>query len=152
MSYQLQHSNYFRLMLLAYIALFLLCIFHFDIANGLKLSLLAVLTAVLVYELRQQQKPLNKLMLGQQSFAISDLEGRWIQLDSISVRPLAAGIVLLRGRYQSNNSRFWQTSTWGLLLASDSLSQHERLSFIRHCITLQEQDLVAMKLPGGAHA
>ncbi|MDG1250036.1 MAG: hypothetical protein P8O75_05340 [Gammaproteobacteria bacterium] len=152
MSYQLQHSNYFRLMLLAYIALFLLCIFHFDIANGLKLSLLAVLTAVLVYELRQQQKPLNKLMLGQQSFAIGDLEGRWIQLDSISVRPLAAGIVLLRGRYQSNNSRFWQTSTWGLLLASDSLSQHERLSFIRHCITLQEQDLVAMELPGGAHA
>ena len=152
MSYQLQHSNYFRLMLLAYIALLLLCIFHFDIANGLKLSLLAVLTAVLVYELRQQQKPLNKLMLGQQSFAIGDIEGRWIQLDSISVRPLAAGIVLLRGRYQSNNSRFWQTSTWGLLLASDSLSQHERLSFIRHCITLQEQDLVAMELPGGAHA
>ena len=149
MSYQLQHSNYFRLMLLAYIARLLLCIFHFDIANGLKLSLL---TAVLVYELRQQQKPLNKLMLGQQSFAIGDLEGRWIQLDSISVRPLAAGIVLLRGRYQSNNSRFWQTSTWGLLLASDSLSQHERLSFIRHCITLQEQDLVAMELPGGAHA
>ena len=70
MSYQLQHSNYFRLMLLAYIALLLLCIFHFDIANGLKLSLLAVLTAALVYELRQQQKPLNKLMLGQQSFAI----------------------------------------------------------------------------------
>jgi hypothetical protein len=152
MYYQLQHSNHFRLLLLAYVALLLFCTFHFDLTNSLKLGLLTALTAVLVYEFQQQQKPLNKLVLGQQSFAIGNLQGRWVQLDSISVRPLGAGIVLLRGRCKSSHKRFWRKSTWGLLLASDSLSRREQLPFLRHCIALQEQNLVTMELSGGAHA
>ena len=152
MYYQLQHSNHFRLLLLAYLALTLFCAFHFDLSSTLKLGLLVMLVIVLLYEFRQQQKPLSKLVLGQQSFAIADLKGRWIQLDSISVRPLGAGIVLLRGHCKSSHDHWWSTSTWGLLLASDSLSQREHLPFLRHCIALQEQELIPMEAPGSAYA
>ena len=145
MQYRLQHSNQFRVLLSAYFVLILFCLLHFNLSAALLLSLLSLLATLVGYELQQQKKPLATLVLGQHSFSVCSPQGRLLQLKTISLRPLMCGLVLLRGRRYESHKHFWQSPHWGLILASDSFSKSDYVSFLRHCIALQEQELVVVE-------
>jgi|TARA_B110000908_G_scaffold12364_1_gene14339 hypothetical protein len=152
MFYRLQHSSHFRLLLLAYLALMLFCILHFDFSLSVKCGLLLLLALVTTLEIFEQLKPLNKLQVGPQSFTVYMPQGGSIELKSLSVRPLFAGIILLRGRRHLADNQFFRLSGWGLLISSNSLSETEYLPFLRQCMALQKQELARVDAARNTYA